>query len=209
MGRHTTGAATVNSSPRLDLSRLQRAGYFTQDAEVSGIWTWSNGDAVRIFTKRIGSEVYMELSYTWTDPRDGQTEDVRQRFSMVRKPSNLGRGHVLYFRCPNTGRPCRILYRAYRARTFRSRWGFSYRLYYPSQVCSKMDRWNTRYWTLEGQLERLRSKRRQRRYSGKLTKRTQRQERLWDEQAEMDTLRFSLAAMPKRLARSLSAMLNS
>jgi hypothetical protein len=93
--------------------------------------TWGNGDAARIFTKWNDSEVFMEVSYSWTHPMDGTKHDIRQRFDMVSKPSNLGKGSVLYFRCPRSARLCRGLYRAYHARDFRSRWGFSYRLIIP------------------------------------------------------------------------------
>ena len=61
MGRPYAGTATVYSSPRLDLSQLRKAGFFTSNAEVRGEWTWSNGDAVTIVTKRNKAEVYMEL----------------------------------------------------------------------------------------------------------------------------------------------------
>ena len=199
MGRHYTGAATVYSSPRLELSRLRKVGYFTKGAEVKGSWTWSNGDAVEIFTKWVGAEVYMELNYTWTNSADGTKHDVRHRFDMVRKPSNLGRGEVLYFRCPNTYRLCRVLYRAYHARTFRSRWGFSYRLYYPAQVCGKMDRWHEAYRNAERHLETSKGKRRPGTYRGRPTKRAKRRERLHEELWRNDELRFSIAAWPKRL----------
>ncbi len=199
MGRPYTGAATVYSSPRLELSRLLKVGYFTKGAEVSGLWSWTNGDTVGIFTKRKGAEVYMELSYTWTHPHTGAAEDVRQRFDMVSKPSNLGRGEVLYFRCPQTGRACRMLYRAYSARTFRSRWGFSYRLYYPGQLCGKLDRWNTRYWDLERHMEGMERKRRPGTYRGKPTKRGKRREHLLSEWERMEELRWSPASWPKRL----------
>ena len=205
MGRPYTGAATVYSSPRLELSRLLKVGYFTKGAEVSGSWTWTNGDAVRILTKRKGAEVYMELSYTWTHPHTGAAEDVRQRFDMVSKPSNLGRGEVLYFRCPQTGRACRNLYRAYHARTFRSRWGFSYRLYYPGQLCGKLDRWNTRYWDLERHMEGMERKRRPGTYRGKPTKRAKRRERLVNEWERMEELRWSPASFPMRLRAVLMA----
>lgn len=206
MGRPYTGAATVYSSPRLELSRLLKVGYFTKDAEVSGSWSWSNGDAVEIFTKRMGAEVYMELSYTWTDSRSGQREDVRQRFDMVSKPSNLGRGHVLYFRCPQTGRACRILYRAYYARTFRSRWGFSYRLYYPSQVCGKLHRWDETYWSAERHLERSKGHRKPGTYRGRPTKRSKRRERLYTQLEQADERRWSLDCMPKRLREAFKGL---
>lgn len=199
MGRPYTGAATVYSSPRLELSRLKAAGYFTKDAEVRGSWTWSNGEAVGITTVNKGAEVHMVLSYTWTDPWTGKPEEIHQRIDMVSKPANLGRGTLLYFRCPSTGRLCRILYRAYHARTFRSRWGFSYRLYYPGQVCGKLDRWNTRYWDLERHMEGMKGKRKAGTYRGKATKRAKRREHLLSEWERMEELRWSPASFPKRL----------
>jgi hypothetical protein len=205
MGRPYTGAATVYSSPRLELARLRKAGYFTKDAQVSGSWTWSNGDAVSITTVNKGAEVHMVLSYTWRDPYTGKPEEIRQRIDLVSKPANLGRGKVLYFRCPSTARLCRILYRAYSARTFRSRWGFSYPLYYPGQVCGKLDRSNTRYWDLERHMEGMKGKRRQGTYRGKPTKRAKRREHLLNECERMDELRWSPASFPKRLRAVLMA----
>ena len=204
MGRSYTGSSTVYECPRLNLSQLRRAGYFSKDAEVRGAWSWTSGEVVNITTVGKGAEVHMELSYTWTDPYTGKPEEVRQRIDMVRKPSNLGRGTVLYFLCPYTGRPCRILYRAYSARTYRSRWGFSYRLYYPGQVCGKLDRWNTRYWELERHLEGMEQMRSPGTYRGRPTKRAQRWERLLSELDRMELLRWSPASFPKRLRSVLS-----
>lgn len=199
MGRPYTGAATVYSSPRLELSQLRKAGFFAPNAEVRGEWTWSNGDAVAIVTQRNKAEVYMELSYTWTHPHEGTKHDMLQRFDMVSKPSNLGKGDVLYFRCPRTARLCRILYRAYHARDFRSRWGFSYRLYYPSQVCGKMNRWDEAYWNAERHIEGTKGKRKPGTYHGKPTRRAKRVERLWSQLERADEIRWSPVCWPVRL----------
>ena len=207
MGRPYAGTATVYSSPRLELSRLMRAGYFTKEAEVRGSWSWTNGDTVGIFTKRKGAEVYMVLSYTWTHPRTGKPEDVRQRIDMVSKPSNLGKGTVLYFRCPSTGRACRILYRAYHARSFRSRWGFSYRLYYPSQLCGKLGRWDEVYWNAERHLEREKGKRKPGTFCGKPTKRAKRAARLWSQLERADEIRWSPACWPVRLRGAFTELM--
>ncbi|MBZ0207242.1 MAG: hypothetical protein K8H89_13020 [Flavobacteriales bacterium] len=207
MGRPYTGAATVYSSPRLDLSQLRKAGFFTPNAEVRGEWTWNNGDAVAIVTKRNGTEVFMELIYTWTHPLEGTKHDMRQRFDMVRKPSNLGKGEVLYFRCPRTFRLCRILYRAYHARDFRSRWGFSYRLYYPSQVCGKLGRWDEAYWNAERHLKRGKGKRKPGTYLGKPTKRAKRENRLLSQMEHADDKRWSPACWPIRLRGAFTELL--
>ncbi len=207
MGRPHTGAATVYASPRLELSRLRAAGYFAEDAEARGVWTWTNGDSVGLTTVNKGGEVYMELSYTWTDPHTGQAEEVRQRIDVVSKPSNLGKGTVPYFRCPSTGRLCRILYRAYHARTFRCRWGFSYRLYYPAQLSGTRDRANARYWDIERHLEGMKGKRKPGTFRGKPTKRGKRRTRLIHEQARADDLRLSFMLLPKRLRHLIADIL--
>lgn len=202
MGRPYNGTATVYSSPRLELSRLRKAGYFTKGATVTGGWSWSNGDRVNITTVSNGAEVYMILSFTYIHPHTGCAEEVRQRIDMVSKPSNLGKGTVLYFRCPSTLMPCRILYRAYHARIFKSRNAFSYRLYYPSQLCGKMNRWDEQHWQAQRKLEGMKWKRHPGTYRGRPTKKAQRVERLLEELERTDNLRFSLAAWPKRLRES-------
>lgn len=209
MGRPYTGSATVYSSPRLELSRLRKARFFTPNAEVRGQWTWSNGDAVGIVTNWKDAEVFMELSYTWTHPTEGTKHEIRQRFDMVSKPSNLGRGHVLYFCCPYTFRLCRVLYRAYHARDFRSRWGFSYRLYYPAQVCGKLDRWNQLYWDTERALDGMKGKRKPGTHLGRPTKRAMRRQRLWEVQGRAEQMRWSPTCMPKRLRGAFAEMFKS
>lgn len=208
-GRPYSGLKTVYSVPRLELSLLRKAGYFTEGRKTIGQWSWSNGDSVGLTAFRRGAEVYMELDYTWTDPRTDKAEVVHQRIDVVRKPGNLGKGHVLYFRCPHTGRLCRILYRAYHARTFRSRWGFSYRLYYPGQLCGKLDRSNTRYWDLERHLDGMHKRRKPGTYLGKPTKRAERKERLFAELVLMDELRWSPQAWPAHLRPHLGAILDT
>lgn len=207
MGRPYTGADTVYSCPRLELSRLRKAGYFTKGAEVSGSWSWSNGDAVNIRTKWHGAEVFMELRYTWTHPHTGEAEDMRQRIDMVSKPSNLGRGEVLYFRCPRTFGLCRIVYRAYHARDFRSRQGFSYRLYYPAQVCGKLNRWDEIYRSTERALEGTKGMRRPGTYRRKPTKRAKRREQLLTQLERADEMRWSPACWPVRLRGAFQGLL--
>lgn len=209
MGRPYTGAATVYSEPRLELSYLRKLGFFEPMAEVTGNMTWTNGDEVRIVTRWNKAEIYMDLSYTWTHPLEGTKHEIRQRFDMVTRPSNLGKGSVLYFRCQRTGRLCRILYRAYHARDFRSRWGFSYRLYYPSQVCGKLNRWDEVYWSTERHLDQFKGRRYPSTFRGKPTKRKARLDRLLVTLDKAEEMRWSLASWPKRLFAGLEEMLRS
>jgi hypothetical protein len=188
----------------LELSRLRKAGFFAKEATTMGAWYWSNDDRVAITTVCKGAEVYMELSYTYTHPITDATEEVLQRIEVVTVPSNLGVGTVLYFLCPATLRPCRILYRAYHARIFKSRNAFSYRLYYPSQLSGKLSRWDEQYWQAERHLEGMKQPRGTGKYRGKPTKRAQRWERLYAELERTDELRWSLAAWPKGLQGAFS-----
>jgi len=208
MGRPYTGADTVYQCPRLELVMLKKAGYFTKGAIVSGKYSWSNGDSIGITTVWNKDDLYMELDYTLTDLSTRQKEKIVQRFDMVTRPSNLGKGSIMYFRCPVSYRLCRNLYRAYHARTFRSRWGFSYSLYYPSQTCGKLSRWDEVHWGAERKLDRLHLKRKTSTYRGIQTKRSKRKERLFEMLERSDEIRWSGMFWPKRLFGALQEMRN-
>lgn len=202
MGRPYTGADTTTSAPRLELPRLLSAGYFIKNAEVSGTWTWSNGDRAEILTHWVGAEVYMDLT-TRFEAHTGEMTEERQRIYLMRKPSNLGRGEVLYFRCPFTLRPCRILYRAYHSRTWRSREAFSYRLYYPAQCLSGWTRHMRRESNVEAKLDRLYSKKVRATYGGKPTRRALRIAQLKEEAQRLALLGWHPMYMPTSLRRAM------
>jgi len=147
-----------------------KAGYFTKDAEVKGTYGWSNGDRAEIFTKRTATSAYMDI-VTHFEDHNGTIQEARQRVDLCRKPSNLGRGEVLYFRCPWTFEPCRVLYRAYHSHTWRSRKGYHRRVLYPAQRLSGWTRHNLRESQVEAKLERLRSMRGTSTYRGTPTRR--------------------------------------
>ena len=150
MGRYYTGIDYTTTAPRLELSALLKAGYFRDRATCSGAWSWNNGERAEVVTARTGPNAHMDVTTHLSD--GGQ---VHERIYMHGVRSNLGRGWVLYFICPRTGKPCRILYRAYHSTTWRSREGFSYRLYYPQQAESGWGRYVTREGRVSAKLERL------------------------------------------------------
>lgn len=176
MGRYYTGIDYTTTAPRLELSALLKAGYFRDRATCAGAWSWNNGERAEVVTARTGPNAHMDVTTYLSD--GGQ---VHERIYMHGVRSNLGRGWVLYFICPRTGKPCRILYRAYHSTTWRSREGFSYRLYYPQQAESGWGRYLTREGRLSAKLERLYAMRATTTCKGKPTRRALRIARLEDE----------------------------
>lgn len=93
---------------QIHLSKLKQWKYLKPNQRKNGTITWSRHGRQ---TGRIGITVntwpetsYLELNYT----RDNEPRNYR--VSLVAVPSNLGKGKVWYFLCPQTGKRCRKLY---------------------------------------------------------------------------------------------------
>lgn len=167
MGRHSTGSICTIEVPKISITQLFKrvkmgeANYFTM--------SWTNGSNISVLARLDLDRPYIRLLYTTTDGW-GDSWDMDYKIYLTSVPSNLGKGFVWYFICPQSGKNCRILYKCYGSRIWKSREAYSHRIYYPSQICSKRDLWNTRYWDAEGKLERLRERMRRTVHKGKPTK---------------------------------------
>ncbi len=126
-----------------------------------------------------------------------------QRIYLMSKRSNLGKGRVLYFRCPFKYDACRVLYRAYCSTTWRSRKAFTWRLYYPLQTMSGFTRHAQREIYLEGKLERMYAKRGTTTYNGIPTRRAQRIAKLEAEYERLTAAGWHPANFPLRIRRIL------
>lgn len=142
---------------------------------------------------------YIRLIHTLTY----QKEDCNDTIYIEAVPSNLGKGNVLYFICPASGKRCRILYKAYGCPIWKSRQSYYNRIYYPTQQSSKLVYANNRYWQLDEQIEKLKGKRGPGTYRGKPTKRAERLKRLELEQWEYDYRRWMPESYPLRLRKAL------
>lgn len=202
MGRNYTGAATTNAVPRIELSYLLKQGFIAKGKSVRGTLSWtSNGEpagSIGFESCCTAVEKYFRVYYTLTD-RNGVKSEHDYRIRLEAVTSNLGKGEVLYFICPSSGLRCRILYRAYGCPVWKARKAYSYRIYYPLQVSSRMSRYNDRYWELEKKREQLSTRKYTETYNGKKTRHAQRMELLWDKIDLNDHLRWGPWAMPKRL----------
>lgn len=210
MGRPSTGAWTTDQSLRIELSYLLKSRYLVRGKLTTGSLSWHcNGNPsgnINILSSWLtgeGQRPYIRLSYTVTDRTTGVKEDRDDMIYLEARPSNLGKGEVLYFICPSSGQRCRILYKAYSCPIWKSRASYQHRIYYPSQQSSKHEYFNNRYWQLEKQIKGLEGKRRAGTYRGKPTKRAKRVERLNFFQEVADHARWQPQAMTLGLRRAV------
>ena len=175
MGRYSTGATTVEVAQRIEMSYLIKRGYFSCFSEQYGSHTqqlsWTDSSSIGVETVHKPNETYLRLYYTITD-RTGEKTEMDYKVFIEYKPSNLGKGNVLYFRCPISNKRCRILYRAYGSQYFKAKEAYKFRLYYAAQKVSKTYLILDRKFAAEAKLEKLirQKKRNQRTFKGKLTK---------------------------------------
>lgn len=111
-------------------------------------------------------EPYIELDYRCND------EPIRYNVMLVTKKSNLGKGTIWYFRCPETNKLCRKLYLI--NKRFLHREAFK-GCFYESQMQSKkykeMDKMYGAYLRRDDLYEQLYKKHAKSTYAGKPTKR--------------------------------------
>ena len=205
MGRYSTGAQTVNAIQRLEISKPKATGYFDFFKKCYGNHTqrlsWNNGSNINIETHHTKDGSYLILDYSVTDNRTGVKTVMNYKVQIEFKPSNLGKGNVLYFICPVSFKRCRILYRAYGCLYFKAREAYKYRLYYKAQTSSKKYQILDRFETVRDKVETIwESKRRkQTTFKGRPTKYAIKKQHLENRYIELDemTEKFILANIYK------------
>ena len=203
MGRTLTRSQTCEGSKRIELSYLIKNGYLRKGQITSGTLSWTtNGKTagtIRIICSLKGEE-YIRLIYTVVDRVVKKKKNFDYRIYLDSVPSNLGKGEILFFICPSTLKKCRVLYSAYSYDKWQSREAYEQRLYYESQICSKLKYANTRYWKVNSQIENLESKSHfHKYYKGQMTKRAMRFEILKMKRENWDLERWSLENMPHKI----------
>jgi hypothetical protein len=107
MGRFANYPTTVEDCLYLSIKKLKEWDYLTNKGTKSGTISWSrNGtphSKIGIVVTNNDFETSILLDYSVNgEPRKYKVE-------VISKPSNLSKGEVLYFVCPNTGKLCRKL----------------------------------------------------------------------------------------------------
>ena len=125
---------SIESCKTVSITKLKEWGYLDKGIK-SGVITWSISGEV---TSRIGIKSNItEYKKTITLDYTQDGESINYNINIISIPSNLGKGRILYFVCPNTGKRCRKLY--HNSKYFLHREAFNY-LYYEKQIESKKTR---------------------------------------------------------------------
>lgn len=108
MPKPSTYPTLYNEALQISMTKLKEWGYLRPNQVRTGTITWSkNGHTtgnITITVSTLPGDEYLELDYKFrNDPR-------MYRVYLVSTPSNLGKGQIWYFECPQTGKKCRKLY---------------------------------------------------------------------------------------------------
>lgn len=108
MPKPYTFPTLYNEALQISISKLKEWEYLNPEQIKSGTITWSrNGSqtgSISIKVNTHSEQPYIELDYKYRD------EPRNYKVSLVSKPSNLGKGLIWYFLCPQTNKRCRKLY---------------------------------------------------------------------------------------------------
>jgi len=108
MPKNSTFPTLFDECKTINISKLKEWGYLHEWQYNSFTITWSrNGEQIGAIDCKIcnnNESNYIELNYKASE------KPINYKVQLVTVPSNLGRGVVWYFLCPNTGKRCRKLY---------------------------------------------------------------------------------------------------
>ena len=212
MGRYSTGVWTIYDGSQINISDLVRQGVIQRGQANFVSWVWKeNGVAkrdIRILAVYLNSAQYVRFIYTLTR-KNGEKVEVDYEIELIERPSNLGVGKVLFFKCPVSQKPCRKLYLSYDSTIFKSQKAYQNRIYYPSQQSAKRSRSNDQYWHFKNQIEQLSKGRVVEVYAGKTTKRAARINRLSEKKEVLNWARWMPDTFPIRLRRGLQTAMKN
>ena len=107
MPRYANYPTTVEDCLKISITKLKEWNYLSLGTK-SGTISWSrNGEVhskIDIKVTNTGYTSFMILDYKCNG------EPINYKVDIIRKPSNLGKGEILYFVCPRTRKHCRNLY---------------------------------------------------------------------------------------------------
>jgi hypothetical protein len=93
---------------QISITKLKEWEYLNPEQIRNGIITWSsNGNQtgrISVSVNTLTEEPYIELDYKYRD------EPRNYKVRLVSMPSNLSKGLIWYFLCPQTNKRCRKLY---------------------------------------------------------------------------------------------------
>lgn len=194
MSKHSTGAIHHFTAFRIDINSLVRLTHTrARSTFKSGLEWHINGKGTSSIEYLLSLEPenrYLQLFYTNIDYKGNKTE-INYKINIVGVKSNLGKGENLYFICPLTSQRCKILYQCYDSKYFMSRKAYTSRIYYTSQMYSKVDRVYNYYFELNNRINEIESKSLKSHYRGEPTKTQNLLSTLKRKRENFDNLRWS------------------
>ena len=155
---------------QINITKLKECDFLDPKQIKSGTLTWSrNGnptDSISIVVNTHSEQPYIELDYKYRD------EPRNYKVRLVSKPSNLGKGLIWYFLCPQTNKRCRKLYSI--GGYFLHREAFSgcmYKTQTQSKKYRQLDKTFGAYFKIDNLYSELYKKNFKKYYAGKPTKR--------------------------------------
>ncbi|MBN1117962.1 MAG: hypothetical protein JXA77_12190 [Bacteroidales bacterium] len=93
---------------KISITKLKEWEYLNPEQIKNGTITWSrNGNttgSISIRVNTLNEQPFIELDYKYRD------EPRNYKIQLVSVPSNLGKGLIWYFLCPQTNKRCRKMY---------------------------------------------------------------------------------------------------
>lgn len=169
MPKPNTFPSLYDESKTLTITNLKAWGYLKPGQLLSGTVSWSRNEekyaSIGIAVNTFAERPYLQLDYKCNG------KPVKYKVYLVSVSSNIGKGKVWYFLCPNTGKRCRKLYMINTYFLHRSAFRGAM---YEKQTYSKNARQQFRLWSRlfdsEKIYEQISSKHFKKIYSGKPTK---------------------------------------
>jgi hypothetical protein len=166
MGRYNTGAVTTGQCLQVSIKAFTK--HIKEGTNfLVGSMNWDSGGSITVKLLKENNRYFVELDYIKTI--DGEKKNIQYKVLVCTVPSNLGKGEVYYFLCPFSHKRCKVLYMAYGSLYFKSRVAYRHRIYFASQMSSRLDKHNDAYWRLERKLELLYPKHPKTHYKGEET----------------------------------------
>jgi len=108
MPKPYTFPTLYNEVLQINITKLKEWGYLHPMQVKSGVISWSMNEnrtgSISISVNTYSKQPYVELDYKYKD------KPIKYKIQLVSTPSNLGKGLIWYFLCPQTKRRCRKLY---------------------------------------------------------------------------------------------------
>lgn len=108
MAKNPTFPDLYDDALQMSITKLKEWGYLQPKQYFSTLLRWSRrGNETGSITIWVNTTVLpyrIELDYKYRD------EPRKYTVTIISKPSNLGKGEIFYFVCPQTGKLCRKLY---------------------------------------------------------------------------------------------------